>query len=292
MLRCGVLIVDNKNWILHFKYHLLLRSAKIQFWHGVPLKKIGLSNEFEVAARHFWLIRFYHFVSGHYCRYRILLSPSEYFSRLSFERSFRFRKIIHGNYPRNEIFFRPLQQLDLIGAEEEFFEWILEQKKNGWKLLLYLPTFRDSGGNAFQEGVLDPERLNAFCEHNRFVLVIKFHSWERAKVEQRSFSCLFFLQKETDIYPYLKIGDLLITDYSSVYFDFTLQKEKAVVFFPYDLSRYLQQDRKMYFAYEQFALGLQAKNQEELEFAILNALNNEADRIFFEQRQKEISLKR
>ncbi|KKM95643.1 hypothetical protein LCGC14_1186140 [marine sediment metagenome] len=58
------------------------------------------------------------------------------------------------------------------------------------------------------------------------------------------------------------ISDLLITDYSSVYFDFILVK-KPVILFPYDLDEYIK-SQNIYFKLEDIAVGPIVKNGKEL----------------------------
>ena len=61
--------------------------------------------------------------------------------------------------------------------------------------------------------------------------------------------------------------DLLITDYSSIFFDFLLL-DRPIVFFPYDLEQYLSQDRAMYFDYEIMTPGPKCRTYDELELQI------------------------
>ena len=79
------------------------------------------------------------------------------------------------------------------------------------------------------------------------------------------------IDKDADHYTFLEEADVLVTDYSSIYFDFLLT-DKPVVFFDYDLEEYLSDTREMYFDYEAFTPGMKAKNQEELEEALKEAV--------------------
>jgi CDP-glycerol glycerophosphotransferase len=98
---------------------------------------------------------------------------------------------------------------------------------------------------------------------------------------------LFFLDKEIDIYPYLKVCDLLVTDYSSVFFDFLLLA-KPLIFFPYDLERYRSRDRQLYFDYNDFVCGPQALTQEELQLAIASILRSPSGDDIFAARREDI----
>jgi CDP-glycerol glycerophosphotransferase (TagB/SpsB family) len=71
------------------------------------------------------------------------------------------------------------------------------------------------------------------------------------------------LDNESDMYPLFAKVDLLVTDYSSIFFDFLLTN-KPVLFFPYDKVTYLTKDRSMYDDYDLVTPGYKAYNFEEL----------------------------
>ena len=85
------------------------------------------------------------------------------------------------------------------------------------------------------------------------------------------------INPEYDPYPLLKLIDVLITDYSSIYFDFMLTN-KPIIFFPYDLEEYLMKSREMYFDYEEFTPGNKVFIQEDLEKALLETDKHHNDR--------------
>ena len=65
------------------------------------------------------------------------------------------------------------------------------------------------------------------------------------------------LDNESDMYPLFSKVDLLITDYSSIFFDFLLT-DKPVLFYPYDKDDYLTKDRSMYDEYDTVTPGHKA----------------------------------
>jgi len=71
------------------------------------------------------------------------------------------------------------------------------------------------------------------------------------------------LNNESDIYPLFTKVDLLITDYSSIFFDFLLT-DKPVLFYPYDKDDYLTKDRSMYDEYNSVTPGHKAYNFKDL----------------------------
>jgi len=67
--------------------------------------------------------------------------------------------------------------------------------------------------------------------------------------EVNKFSNLTVMDKNMDIYPILPFTDCLISDYSSIYYDYLLMKDKEVYLFPYDYEEYILKSRSLAFDY-------------------------------------------
>ena len=74
-----------------------------------------------------------------------------------------------------------------------------------------------------------------------------------------------------DVYPVLRLCDCLITDYSSIYFDY-LFVNKPIIFFPYDYEQYTTDERLLLFGYEEMTPGKKCYDQDALEQAIAEVL--------------------
>ncbi len=68
---------------------------------------------------------------------------------------------------------------------------------------------------------------------------------------------------EQDIYTVLNEFDCLITDYSSIYFDFLLT-DKPIIFAPFDFKWYISNDRELYFDYKKVTPGPTCSNWKEV----------------------------
>ena len=68
-------------------------------------------------------------------------------------------------------------------------------------------------------------------------------------VALKSFKHIKRFPSNYETYDFLNICDVLVTDYSSVFFDFACTRKK-IVLFPYDKEEYLQ-DRGMYFSMDE-----------------------------------------
>jgi CDP-glycerol glycerophosphotransferase len=89
---------------------------------------------------------------------------------------------------------------------------------------------------------------------------------------------ILVVDSQTDPYPLLQLSDSLITDYSSIYFDFLLTK-KPIIFFPYDYEEYLVESRELYFDYEKYTPGVKVKSMKDLEVALLAEDRYEKERL-------------
>ena len=81
--------------------------------------------------------------------------------------------------------------------------------------------------------------------------------------EAGTYPNLCFPPPETDVYPYLQNTDVLITDYSSVYYDYLLL-EKDIVLFLFDRERYVSENRNLILDLDTHMPGRQATNFDEL----------------------------
>lgn len=149
---------------------------------------------------------------------------------------------------------------------------IIKKTKN----ILYAPTFRDIDRNTILNAKFDLQRLNNFLKKFSAIFLIKFHPIIKLEKNLQKYSNIFFVSPNTDIYPLLKYVDILVTDYSSIYFDFLLL-DKPIIFFPYDFEKYISKDRELYFNYNDFTPGMKANNFKELLKKIELTLTNKND---------------
>ncbi|MDR0314388.1 MAG: CDP-glycerol glycerophosphotransferase family protein [Oscillospiraceae bacterium] len=136
----------------------------------------------------------------------------------------------------------------------------------GKKLALYAPTFRD-------EMHLDQKLLTNIDVHRikkalgeEYELLIRLHPQIRRSDIK--------IDRAVDVSDYDSVNelcllcDLLITDYSSICMEFSIQN-KPMVFYAFDLEDY-ESKRSFYFEYENYVPGKIAKTLDELEQALRN----------------------
>jgi CDP-glycerol glycerophosphotransferase len=293
LLRSGIIVTDSDIWINNFRYHLLFRSYKVQLWHGVGLKKIGLDNSRVQRTMNHWIMRLYYFLKGRFVEYDLLISTSEMFTLRGYTTGLRKKQVINSGYPRNDVFFDCADCKIYLGTDRDAVLKIREFKENGYRIIVYLPTFRDSKKDAVTSRVLDVSAIDEFCKSNKILFIFKFHSWGilkdpilKKQLEQADNVMVY--DNSGDIYPVLKEVDIMVSDYSSVYMDYLLLN-KPIIFFTYDLEEYERLEREFYYEYDQLTPGEKCKNQKELLFEISEILNSAKDD--FKKERVELSKK-
>lgn len=240
-------------------------AVKVNLWHGAPLKKIQMDNihdkvrhpDRRVDKLRYALRRFTDEKPSHY-----ILSPSEFFAPI-FSSAFATQKVLAVGFPRTDIFTGKQIHNVLLDSEKGTYLKIRELKKEK-KVFLYMPTFRDSETKFFD--VMQMENFERFLQENNYLFCTKLHCKSKLRKEFESIAgeYVILIDPNADPHVYVELSDVLITDYSSIYFDYLLTG-KPVLFFDYDLEQYLSQSREMYFDYETFTPGYKAASMEELE---------------------------
>ena len=255
-----------------------VRSKRINLWHGFPLKKIGaytgLKHTGQKTKFKKWINKFTTRGCWSDC---YVLATSE-FSAAILKKAFgvNTEKIIISSYPRSyePIFKNPIKYISY--NERKNFDEIRQYVIEGYKIIGYFPTFRDKKETLIF-GTENIEEINQFldyCENTKIKIVGKFHFAEKndkfGAVE--SHEAFINLPSKADIYTFLSQINVLITDYSSIYFDFLLWN-RPIIFFPYDLDYYRYEDRGLIFDYEEFTPGSKVHNIEELKSLLSKDLN-------------------
>ncbi|MDL5361588.1 CDP-glycerol glycerophosphotransferase family protein [Halalkalicoccus sp. NIPERK01] len=235
----------------------------VQLWHGVPLKRIAAdAPSFE----------------GFTLRERLrLLYTYRQFDALtltasglgdSFRSAFRIDPDLPvTGYPRNDALFRELPG-EGVGQGETARE--IREDIDADRVVAYLPTYREDGSDPAAH--IDFERLDRFLAERDAAMVVKFHPFSDPGFDPERFERLQVLPAGFDVYPLLRGTDALVTDYSSVYFDYLLL-DRPVVFYAYDRERY-EESPGFYVEYEKVTPGPVAETFDELLAAIELALES------------------
>ena len=220
--------------ILH-KFVKKPQQIVLNTWHGTPLKLMGFDN---VSEQNFIGIIQHSLLNSDY-----LLYPNDYMCRkmlnaYMIEKVFP-GKILKEGYPRNSVFFDDKRRSEF----RKMFN--LDDKE----VYVYMPTFKGI--------VNDRKDEKQYTDVSKFLLAIdmklndnqilfaKFHPYNQSNIDFSSYAHIKPFPTDFETYDILNMADCLITDYSSVFFDF-LNTRRKIIIFNYDEDEYLK-DRGLYF---------------------------------------------
>lgn len=246
-------------------------AIRVNLWHGVPLKKLGFDITNGPLARLFQArgIRrlFYRLLSSAYQQPHLMISTSVEMQEL-FARAFRLpaERCPPLGYPRTDLFSWDREALITFVRQREPNEVrrIVGRAEDAACVWAYLPTWRDSRRDFIAQSRIDWMTLDDICRESNAFFLVKFHPLTPVDVTRfQGLQNVCLVGKTLDVYPLLPFVDSLITDYSSVFFDYLLL-DRPIVFFPFDLQDYVRDSRDLYFAYDDVTPGPKATTEQEL----------------------------
>ena len=235
----------------------------LETWHGTPLKKLVFDQEEVMGASPLYKAQFYK-----QSRNWDYLVAANKFSSEAFRSAFLFDKeMLEYGYPRNDILHS--DNKEEIAAELKRKLHIPENKKT----ILYAPTWRDDeyyGPGEYKFALkLDLHMLKKELG-NDYVVLLRTHYFIADSLDVTGLEDFAFnLSKYDDISELYLISDLLITDYSSVFFDYANLK-RPILFYTYDLDKYRDMLRGFYMSIENDVPGPLLFTNEEVVEAIRN----------------------
>lgn len=233
------------------------RSGQIEMetFHGTFLKKMGFDEPLYNLGSNKRQRDFQRRID----RWDLMLTPSPYMEETA-TKGYRYHKdVIHSGFPRNDELYtnnRP-DYIDSIKTR-------LNIPKNK-KVLLYAPTYRTKGKFSLE---LDLDALKAKLS-DEWVILIRVHYFVASKLKLKNMEGFAYnVSKYPDINDLFLVSDVLMTDYSSVMFDYAHLK-RPMIFFAYDLD-YYENKREIYLDYKKEMPGPIVNNTD----AIIDVLTN------------------
>ncbi|MBB3130939.1 CDP-glycerol glycerophosphotransferase [Paenibacillus rhizosphaerae] len=217
-----------------FPTYFQKRSEQIYLntWHGTPLKTLGKDMGGEIG-QHKNIQR--NFLQADY-----ILSPNRFTSNVLIE-SHDLKGIYPGiiveeGYPRIDLTFRKMNPFIKSYLSKIFGEDISRKK-----IVLYAPTWRGEVGKT-QNKVDEIKKYILAIKSSLpedFILILKVHTLVYKFIKNDTELQGICIPDWLDTNELLAATDVLITDYSSIFFDF-LVTDKPIIFFMYDKEEYLQ----------------------------------------------------
>ncbi len=232
-------------------------GKSIQLWHGITIETLGVLANYKAL------------------KYDIVLSTSPFVSDYSFSKIYLYDKIVHCGYPRNDVLYN--DNIELVNVDMNLLE---EMKQDEFKYVVYMPTHRPL---SFADNPMDYKVLNEFGKKNNIKFIIKMHPFVAEKLRDdlstyQSSECTFdniiLYPSFMDIYPILKYSDILISDYSSVYFDF-LYVNKPILFFCFDYEKWVEGEQGVILDYFTHSPGDKCYSFEDLLDKVMENLRND-----------------
>ena len=262
-----------KYWIVNsiMPEHIIKKPEQVyvQCWHGTPLKKLRYDIEVNGASLNTVAeIRKRNDIDA--ARFDYFISPSRYCTE-KFTSAFNLKAlgkediIIEEGYPRNDFLFNKSAK-DIANIKKKL------GIPKGKKAILYLPTFRD---NQHTSGVGYTYKLAIDFDHLRekfgseYVILFSPHYFIANSIDISKYKGFVINVAHYDEINELYLAsDAIITDYSSIFFDFA-NLHRPMFFYMYDYDDYKNNLRDFYISLDELP-GPIAKTQDELEKNISN----------------------
>ena len=277
--------LTGKYWFVNaysndINYYASGGAVIINLWHGIPYKKIEkdidggvLMNRYSSPSitdylRYPWI----------YKKPDWMISPSDFVTEYAFTSAFSIeadRCLSFGN-PRLALFDKPHDYICnfLVNKNCDDQIRIIDFAQSYEKTFIFMPTWRDANANFMSSMTNDLFKLNDVLKNNNFLLLLKCHpnTPNDALSLYESLSNVLIIDNKSDVYPLLPFTDGLITDYSSIMFDYVIL-DKPIYLYLFDYDEYVSGSRTSYFDLKEYAPGEVSLNVDELIKNLLSADN-------------------
>lgn len=227
----------------------------VNTWHGTPLKTLGKdvkNDRFKIGN-----------IQKNFLTADYILAPNDY-TQQKLTESYMLNEIYDGKflkcgYPRNSVFF-----------DNDCRNKIREQLEFGNKqIIAYMPTWRGIVGQVHNEIDFMEDLLKSIDKNlNDYqVMYVNLHPFMTSYIDFSQYQHIKMFPKQFETYDFLNVADCLITDYSSVFFDFANTKRKIILYVP-DEKEYVH-ERGLYLDLQELPF-VKTYNVEQL----INEINN------------------
>lgn len=218
----------------------------LETWHGTPLKRLVFDQVEVTGASPMHKQQVYEQSRD----WDYLIAPNQFSSDI-FRSCFMFdKKMLETGYPRNDILHLPEKEREQKVTQIKEQLGLPEDKK----VILYAPTWRDN--EFYDKGQyrftlqLDLKKMQETLG-DEYVLVLRTHYYIVNVLDLSEYEGFVYNASTYDDIAHLYlISDVMITDYSSVFFDYANLK-RPILFFMYDIEQYRDTLRGFYMDVEE-----------------------------------------
>ncbi len=234
----------------------------VNLWHGVGVKACLWANPLHRKYKSSGLLKniVHYILCPHlYHKPYLVLSTSDDMTKAFFAPMFDIEcsKCITNLYPRCHFMMQDRQKIieHIRKYETENYLNIIQSFSKYKKIIMYAPTFRDSEDDFINQSGIDFYDLNAFLASRNFLFILKLHPATKFNAQViNELSNILYLDSTFDSYLIMPFSDMLISDYSSIVYDYMLLG-KQVEIFAFDFKRYTASCRNLVFSMEDAIKG-------------------------------------
>ena len=260
LARCKYIVFNSRQPVYFIKRE---GNVFLETWHGTPLKKLVFDMEEVTTASPLYKEQFYIQTRS----WDYLVAPNE-FSAEIFGHAFMYDgPLLRTGYPRNDILYREDKEELVYTLKEKLH---IPQDK---KVALYAPTWRDDefyGSGKYKFTLqLDLDKMKERLG-DEWIILLRTHYFIADYLDVTKYGDFVCnVSKYDDIAELYLISDILITDYSSVFFDYA-NLRRPMLFYTYDLEKYRDVLRGFYINMEEEIPGPLLFTTEEVMEAMKN----------------------
>lgn len=216
-----------------YAHFITSRHKIIQLWHGIPLKRIGKL----FPGEHFW-----HDETPKYAATICSSREDQHIMAAAFAPT---ANVWITGLPRNDLILKPERELP------SDYRTQLAQLRNrisGRRFVLYAPTWRNDNSGIYPFSERERTILRDFLFTHNAAMGIRAHANRRPgddPLGDQPPQSIFFVNEIPDANLVLRMTDVLITDYSSIYIDFLLTG-RPILNFTYDIDSYVEERGFLY----------------------------------------------
>lgn len=216
----------------------------VNTWHGIPLKTLGYDiPDGKYTTRN---------MTRNFLMSDYIVSPCRFTTKI-FKEAYKLEGLYSGKmtecgYPRNDLIFSTDRDhiIDKLSAHGT----IIDESR---QIILYAPTWK---GTSFDRAENDVVRYDEFCDYlsehidmEKYQILIKPHPMVYKQLSEEDRRSGIYVSQCIDTDELLSITDILVSDYSSIFFDFLLT-DRPIIFYIPDVESY-KEYRGVYFGLEE-----------------------------------------
>lgn len=224
----------------------------INLWHGIPIKKMGFDSHNDIKL--FSLHAFNPYKINDFVISSSKITKPFSMSCMNISSS----KVLALGQPRNDFLYENRNNQHLIKKLKLNYS-----EKCNVKIFLYAPTFRDQKNTSLN---IYDNLINSFTKNSKQndILVLRLHPKEKKLLANTILPENVMLSIISDVQEELLAADIMISDYSSIIFDFSILKRPIILYTP-DKHCYFKNRGGSYFDYDETLRECKTINNNEID---------------------------